>query len=246
MIGMAGEICCCGMPVVALWTLDSSWHYAQLCSFESADGCFPTVALTAPPCASASIECPTKPETDPDGSGVGTPKSSDIDRWNEDRIALNTYRSAHEDRWPIAIGELGGKFRNWAGVIGALMPSGEANAKDTYGDVEIRFTGTSPTARVTLADLQDLFDDLFAKHNLGGKTGTATLLLGVDNSGSITLSQWPAAVKASFLAYIASDYPNVTIREYTLTIALSSGDTERWLKQIKDQYQILIQAAEGP
>src|SRR5262245_26625119 len=116
--------CCCGQPIIAISTLDSSVSYTHLCSFETAAGGVP-----------GTPDC-TNPPTDPDGTCVKTPLAIDREKYNADRALLAVSLSTHGVSWPLAAGEIVGKYKCWAGVTRAVYADGEPLPTDSYGNME--------------------------------------------------------------------------------------------------------------
>ncbi len=226
-------------PVIAMSTVDSSVEYAQLCVYETTTGAVPTFSTPA--------ECTpiTNFQNNAAGSCVKPPLQADRDRYNADALA---FKNGLQERFKVASGILGGTGFCWAGVKGAVITEGEDDPEDSFGPQEYETSGTSATARVGLQDLKDMFENLYAKHEFKDKDGNpdkkaeAVLLLDVDNSGSITLSQWPAANKASFLSWLATEYPKVTVRESTISNYQIDG--ENWLGRQLKNYNAYIKSVE--
>jgi hypothetical protein len=211
----------CCVPIIAISTLDSSVTYTYLCDFENSSG-------------SPGSSCP--PGTgSADGDGVLTPIASDISKYNADRALIVSSLTSYGAAWPLAASEIIGKFKRWAGVVRAVVAAGQPLPQDSYGDMEFVLSGTSATARISLTDLQNLFQTLYNKHFPGMDNNQfATFLFDEDSSGSITVSQWPASVKTAFLNWIASTYPHVRVREFTITNYLVDG--EDWIRRLNDHY----------
>lgn len=209
------SICC--YPLIAISTIDSSVTYTYLCDFENSSG-------------DPGSSCPGGTGS-ADGDGVLTPIASDISKYNADKALLAATLGKISNK--LAAGEIIGKFKRWSGVTRAIYPNGEALPVDSFGNMELVLSGTSATARITLGDLQTLFTTLYQKHFPGaGNNEVAILIFDVDNSGSITTAQWPSSVRTDFLAWMASNYPNVKVKEYTITNYLIDG--EDWIRRLND------------
>lgn len=232
---------CCGLPVIAISTIDSSVEYTHLCNFEDANGLFPPFFPNGPPDCSVPIGAA-------DGFCVKAPKANDIARYTADRQAIIDMLDLYGDEWPLAAGEIVGKFRCWAGVKAAVVTAGEPDPEDSFGAMEIKLSGTGTNARISLVDLQDLFWTLFDKHprlNPGGTRDTEAdfvFLFDVDNSGSISLFEWPNAVKTAFDNWVTTTFPKCQVRQTTISNYLV--DTERWLMRLKNNYINLLTAKE--
>lgn len=217
-----GVGCCeCGVPLVMISTCDSSVNYTYLCPFEQADGT---------PGNSCS---PGWDQFDPDGSCVLTPIQADIDKWNADLMLWNDAKDRYEKDYPTAAGIISGGYRCWAGVQAAIYPTGETWATDTYGDFEYASGGYDANNRITLSNLQDMFTTLHAKHELEEDEPFGFLWV-IDNTGSITVAQWGTNVKADFLSWIASTYPECEVKEIQLNNYLVDG--EDWLRHFAEYY----------
>jgi hypothetical protein len=228
--------CCCGKPIIAISTVDSSVNYTQLCNFEDAAGCWPPGVF---PCGPVACSPPFNP---PDGWSVRAPLPIDIAKYTADRQLVIDSVDAHGGAWPLAASEIIGRYAYWAGTKLAVVPDGEPDPTDSFGAMEFRLSGTASNARITLQDLKDLFETLYDKHfppanEPGGvrdKNHEAVFLFDVDNSGSITIAQWPSSVRTNFLSWLATDYPNVRRREWTISNYLTDG--EDWLRRLNDHY----------
>jgi hypothetical protein len=229
-----GGSCCCGRPIIYISTTDSSVYYAHLCNFETAGGLFPPGGLFGP------AECPLKPSTDPDGSGVGTPKANDIARWNADRLALADALDEHGDKWPLTAAILAPRFRCWAGTLDAIRPNGEPNAQDSHGDIIMtNAVGTGPTVRLTFLDLQFFFDLLVVKQFGFPYAGQkAEVILDVDDSGSTREIEWSPGTRTTFITYLQNNYPNFHYTEKRISNYLTDG--EDWLRRMKDFYLEIV------
>lgn len=229
------EDCCCIKPIISISTCDSSVNYTQLCRFETVTG--------QPPGLAGPTACTpaAKPDHGPDGSCVDAPLAIDITKYNNDRNALTAALAANP-LWPLAAATMMPGFKCWAGVTGALKAAGEPDPQDSFGAIPFVATGTSPTARMTLADLQSTFETLYDLHfppadeptGVRDQEHRATFLWDVDNSGSIFLSQWPPAVETAFLNWLAANYPKVRRRRWIINNYLVDG--EDWIRRLKDHY----------
>lgn len=217
---------CCGYPLVIISTCDSSVNYTYLCFFEDANG---NPGNSCPPGTN---------QNDPDGSCVLNPKQADRDKWNLDRNNFTQTRLKHEANWPVAGGIISGGYRCWAGVKAAITAISEPWVQDTYGDFIFAASGTGNNARINLADLQNLFAALFQKHNLPDNNALFGFLFIVDNTGSITVNQWPAQVKTDFINWVQATYPNCRIREIILSNYLVDG--EDWVRHCDEYYQDVV------
>lgn len=225
--------CCVGSPIIAISTVDSSVNYAHLCNFEDANGCWPP---NVAPCGPTACSLP---QTAPDGNCVGTPLAIDISKYNADRQLIIDSLDEHGGSWPLAAAEIIGRYRCWAGTKRAVVPDGQSDPTDSFGPMEFMVSGTGFSARITLQDLKDLFEQLYDKHfppesSERDKTHKAVFLFDIDDSGSITVAQWPSTVKTNFLSWLSTEYPNVRRREWTISNYLVDG--EDWLRRLNDHY----------
>lgn len=206
---------CCGKPLVLISTCDSSVNYTYLCSFELADG------TPGNSCAPSETNC------------VYTPTADDIAKWYADKQLWEKARDTYQKDWPAAAGIISGGYKCWAGQQEAIYPYGEDWAEDTYGFFEYMTGGTDENNRITLTNLQNMFNTLKDKHELEADEEFGFLFV-IDNTGSITVAQWGTNVKADFLSWIDSTYPQCQVKEVTLSNYLVDG--EDWLRHFAEYY----------
>jgi len=200
--------------------VDSSVEYARLCVYESLEG-------------ETAYEC--RPIADYQdgaaGSCVLSPLERDRTKYNGDR---QNFIDALHDGFPVASAIISAGGFCWSGTKGSVITEGEPDPEDSFGDMYFTTAGSGRDARISLEDLQTTFETLYQKHEFADQEGRAVLLFDVDNSGSIRVSQWPASVKDEFLSWVASEYPNVIVRETTISNYISDG--EDWIRRQMDNY----------
>ncbi|WP_146115595.1 MULTISPECIES: hypothetical protein [Pirellulaceae] len=211
-------------------TCDSSVNYTYLCNYENDEG------NPGSSCGEEIGPLVGEHTTDVQGVCVFAPLQKDIDKWNEDKDAWDEYRQKHEKHWPVASGVISGGYRCWSGIRPAIYP-GQIDADwatDTYGDMEYSTGGIGPNERITIYDLKDMFALLVDKHELEENQPFGFLFV-IDNTGSISLSQWQTDARTDFLQWIEDEYPQCQVREITLSNYLVDG--EDWLRHFKQYYE---------
>ncbi len=234
------------LPIIAISTVDSSVNYTQLCVFETSTGAVPTYGSS-----SGYPECDYQTNYQlSDGTCVRSPLAGDRAKYNADR---QQFIDDIDDAFPVASAIISGTGYCWAGTKASVITAGEADPEDSFGPMSFRVGGTSRTNRITLADLQETFRQQWKKHGLKDDLETANdadedktrkdteavLLFDVDNSGSISVSQWPSTIRTEFETWVRTEYPKVEIR--ATVISNYQVDGEDWIRRQHDAYKKLVE-----